>query len=211
MKRKAEHVELESSASAEVSRLFSVCKTWRDRCGEPFRLVHRIECFTDKAVVTLASFDRILCSSIVSACAAGSKSAAHKASDASTHAEDRCVAFTITRTAGKHAQEKANGSHLNDDIAFERYASAAVAFEPAGCVLRADEDACQAAARTLNGVLSRIGAVKVKCFPSNYEICATAKTCSLRACKVLSKWPDSYIDLENSLVCVIVDRKTPDL
>lgn len=210
MKRKAEHVELEASASAEVSRLFSECKTWKDRCGQPFRLVNRIECFTDKAVVTIAAFDRLACSSIVKACTQPKKTP-HRASDACTNSEERSVSFTITRAAAHVDEAGKQSAALSNDLAFERFSSSQVTFEPPGCIFRADESECISAARTLNGVLSRVGPVKVKCFPSNYELCATSKTCTLRACTVLMKWPGSYVDFESGTVCVVIDRKTPDL
>lgn len=206
MKRKAEHVELETSASAEVSRIFSVCKTWTDRCGRAFKLVHRIEKFTDKAVVSLASFDRIACEYIVRACTHQAKGK-HRTSDATTNADERSISFHVTRAP--ETREGAATASLADDLVSER--GGAVVFDPPNVIVHDDEQRCFHAARTLNGVLGRLGAVKVKCFPSNYELSASSKTCSLRACRIFAKWPGSFVDFEKGTVCLVVDRTTPDL
>lgn len=210
MKRKSEHVELESSAASEVARVIGECKSWKDRCGRAFKLVHRLERYTEKAVVTLASFDRITCDQLLKASKQSKLPGDHRVSDFSTSSSERSVSFFVTRSPTSGKLERGGG--LADDMVLERSDGQSITFVPPSAVQLHDEMACRTAAKALHAACGKRGDVLVRVRPSNYELVLFGvRSVTLRTCRILEKWPGSFVDLENCSVVVLVDRLSPDL
>jgi hypothetical protein len=209
MKRKTDHIDLDSSAASEVVRVLTVCRGWRDRCGRAFKLMHRIERFTDKAVVTVASFDRVTCPELLVVCKS-QKAGAHRITEFTTSASERSVSFFITRAPA--TAEKEDGKNMADELALEQEGGGVVTFVPPGAVRTADEGACRVAARALHAACGKRGDIFVRVLPSNYElVLGGVRSVTAKSCRLLRSWPSSFIDFENASAVVIVDRLMPDL
>lgn len=207
MKRKGVETELEPSVAAEMSRVLSACKSWRDRCGRAFRLVHRLERFQDRAVVTVGKFDRLECATLARTLG---KKGEHRVSDFTVL--DGTVSFSITR-APTGAEKIAAEKSVADELAAEFQQRESVVFQPPGAVRRPDEAQCREAAQTLLR-WSRRQDVSARVLPSNYELSVHLGTRGVgpRACAALAeRWPGSFIDLERGTLVAVVDRRTPDL
>lgn len=187
----------------EADQIVRACETWRDVCGRRFLVTHKVERFSDKAVVTVYRFDRVACRDLLSACEDDSMGAGVRAYDLSTSASEQSVSFFVTR-----AQTNTGLARSRLMGCPERRHGRIV---PPGSVMSADEEACATASAALRAACDTEGDVYVRVRPSSYELAVDGvRSVTAASCRALAPWPEAYVDLENARVVVSVAKLVPD-